>query len=420
MFKFVHAADIHLDSPMRGLERYEGAPTEEIRRATRRALESLVALAVAEKVAFVVVAGDLYDGDWHDFNTGLFLASQMSRLQKAGIRVFIASGNHDAASQITRSLRMPENVHFLAVEAPETVELDELAVALHGQGYASRAVRSNLAIGFPPAREGRFNIGVLHTSLGGYAAHEPYAPCSLDALLARDYDDWALGHVHSREVLHEGRPYVLFSGNAQGRHIGEAGEKGCTVVTVADVGTVTCEHRALDAVRWASLQLDVSGVEDAPAVVERAREEVEAALGSADGRLLAARITVSGSCSAHRELTSAPERWVNEVRAAVTDLSGGRAWVEKVRFQTSPEVDEEELRRGEGPIADLLRYFDEVGDEDDSLKDLAGELRDLQAKLAPSLSGVDELNLGSVGTIRELLDEARRMLLVRLTEEGNS
>ena len=68
--KFVHAADIHLDSPLRGLERYEGAPVDELRGATRRAFENLVDLAIEDEVAFVLLAGDLYDGDWKDYNTG--------------------------------------------------------------------------------------------------------------------------------------------------------------------------------------------------------------------------------------------------------------------------------------------------------------------------------------------------------------
>ena len=355
MFKFIHAADIHLDSPLRGLERYEGAPVQEIRGATRRALESLVQLARDEAVDFVVVAGDLYDGDWQDFNTGLFLARQMSRLREAAIPVFIASGNHDAASQITRSLLMPENVRFFSVGDPETVELDELPVALHGQGYATRAVESNLASGYPPAVEGRFNIGVLHTSAGGYAGHEPYAPCSLDDLLLRGYDYWALGHVHSREVLHEREPCILFSGNTQGRHIRETGGKGCTVVTVGDNGAVTFEHRALDVLRWSLLEVDVSGAEHGEQVVDRVREELRRAFVAADGRLLAARVVLSGSCQAHQELALARERWVSEVRSVATDLSGGRAWVEKVRMDTSPAVDEAELREGEGPVGEHLR-----------------------------------------------------------------
>src|SRR5690349_16787907 len=102
MFKFLHAADVHLDSPLKGLARYEGAPADEIRGATRRAFDNLVELAIQEEAAFLLLAGDLYDGDWKDYNTGLFFVSRMRRLEEAGIPVFLISGNHDAASQITR------------------------------------------------------------------------------------------------------------------------------------------------------------------------------------------------------------------------------------------------------------------------------------------------------------------------------
>src|SRR4051812_29910913 len=112
--KFVHAADLHLDSPLRGLDRYEGAPVEQLRGATRRALENLVALCLSEKADFLLLAGDLYDGGWKDYRTGLFFAAQMSRLRAADIPVFFVRGNHDAESNITRSLRLPENVRELS------------------------------------------------------------------------------------------------------------------------------------------------------------------------------------------------------------------------------------------------------------------------------------------------------------------
>src|SRR6188768_3573662 len=121
--KFLHAADIHLDSPLHGLERYEGAPMAQIRASTRRSLEKLVELALREKVAFVLIAGDLYDGDWRDYNTGLFLTAQLGRLREAGIPVYIVSGNHDAASQLTKHLRPPDNVTFLDNRKPQTIHL---------------------------------------------------------------------------------------------------------------------------------------------------------------------------------------------------------------------------------------------------------------------------------------------------------
>src|SRR5690349_8098378 len=151
MLRFLHAADVHLDSPLRGLARYAGAPAEEIRAATRRAFENLVSLAIEEEVAFVLLAGDLYDGDWKDYNTGLFFTAQMARLGEAGIRVFAVAGNHDAASQITKVLRPPPNVKIFSTRRPETAVLDDLGVAIHGQGFAHAAVADDLSASYPRA-----------------------------------------------------------------------------------------------------------------------------------------------------------------------------------------------------------------------------------------------------------------------------
>src|SRR5262249_21567667 len=156
MFKFLHAADIHLDSPLQGLERYEGAPLEQIRQATRRALENLVRLALDEQVAFVLIAGDLYHGDWKDYNTGLFLVKQMNRLREANIPVFLIAGNHDAANKMTRTLRLPENVTLLSSEWPETCVLEDIGVAIHGQGFAAAAVTEDLSERYPHAKRGYF------------------------------------------------------------------------------------------------------------------------------------------------------------------------------------------------------------------------------------------------------------------------
>lgn len=229
MFKFIHAADIHLDSPLRGLARYEGAPVAELRSATRQALEGLIRTAIEEEVAFVLLAGDLYDGDWRDYNTGLFFASQMSKLRKVGIKVFLISGNHDAQSQITKTIRLPDNVRQLSTRKPETVLLENVGVAIHGRGFATRAVTEDISATYPDARAGYFNIGMLHTSANGREGHEPYAPCTVQGLAAKGYDYWALGHVHKREVLSED-PWIVFSGNIQGRHIREQGAKGCSLV----------------------------------------------------------------------------------------------------------------------------------------------------------------------------------------------
>src|SRR5262245_28090371 len=185
--KFLHAADLHLDSPLRGLDRYEGVPVDRFRGATRAALSNLCDLCLAEPVDFVLLAGDLYDGNWKDFRTGLFFVSQMTRLRDAGIPVLVVRGNHDAESALTRSLRLPANVVVLSSRAPETdaTTLERLGVVVHGQGYASRAVTHDLARSYPEAVPGLFNIGMLHTSVDGREGHASYAPCSVETLRSK-------------------------------------------------------------------------------------------------------------------------------------------------------------------------------------------------------------------------------------------
>ena len=156
---FIHAADIHLDSPLRGLERYENAPVERIRGATRRAFTRLIDLAIDAKVDFVLIAGDLYDGDWRDYNTGLYLVRQLGRLRDLKIPVFIIAGNHDAANKMTRALRLPENVCFLAHERPETLRLEDLGVAIHGQSFEKQAVFDDLAAGY---QDRQWGIAIKH------------------------------------------------------------------------------------------------------------------------------------------------------------------------------------------------------------------------------------------------------------------
>ena len=143
--RVIHAADLHLDSPFLGLERYEGAPVEEMVGATRAAFVNLVDFAVSEEVSLVLLAGDIYDGDWPDYNTGLFFAAQLKRLQDANVRVVIVNGNHDAASVISKQLRLPANATVLSHAKPEAVTFDDLGIVVTGQSFASRGHERPLA-----------------------------------------------------------------------------------------------------------------------------------------------------------------------------------------------------------------------------------------------------------------------------------
>ena len=408
--KLLHAADVHLDSPLRGLERYPGAPAERIRGATRRALEGLVRLAQDEEVSLVLLAGDLYDGGWRDYNTGLFFNSQMSRLREAGIRVVVAAGNHDAASRITRYLRPPDNVVFLSTARAETVAFEDLGVAVHGRGYPTRQVTEDLSAGYPDSLPGLLNVGLLHTSLDGRPGHERYAPCSLAALVGRGYDYWALGHVHAREVLHRD-PWIVFSGNLQGRHVRETGAKGCTLVEVEDGAICGVEHRAVDVLRWACCELDAAEVVGGGDVVAMARAALAEVMEEAEGRPVAARLVVRGETRAHAALAAAPDRWRSELRAAATDL--GEVWLEQVRLATAPPV-----LPGLGTADALGALLDGVraleGDLA-TLRQLAAGVDELQRRLPPELrEGEEPVELLSDDNLRAALADVRGLLVARL------
>lgn len=421
MFKFLHAADIHLDSPMRGLNRYEGAPAAECRGATRRALENLVSLALAENVAFVLIVGDLYDGDWFDYNTGLFFSGQMVRLRDAGIAVYLVRGNHDAANKMTRELKPLDNVHILSDRAPVTIVHDNgAAVALHGQSYPRWDTTDNLALAYPGAVKGLFNIGLLHTAFEGREGHDRYAPCDLNDLRRLGYDYWALGHIHKRETLHAADPFVAFPGNVQGRSVRETGPKGCLLVTVDDQGSAKVETRWLDVMRWDVCQVDARGASDGDDLLSRFRERLVATLPALDGRASALRVEFAGPCPAHSPTSADWTRWSNEVRQTATEVSDGLVWVERVIARTSPPAAAVDPDDPDSPLAELSTLLNELKGDDALLKTwFERELDDLRKKGSwvfegPEGSDSSEGLLESFDRMRELIDQVGPMLLGKL------
>lgn len=414
--RFIHAADIHLDSPLRGLEAYPDAPLEEIRAATRRAFDNLIDLAIEEQVAFVLLCGDLYDGNWRDYNTGLYFAQRMGRLQQAGIRVFIVSGNHDAESHITRHLQLPDNVQVFSTRKTQSLRIEEWGIALHGRGYAERAVSENLVASYPQGEAGWFHIGLLHTALNGRPGHEPYAPCTLDQLFSKGYDYWALGHVHQRELISES-PWVVFPGNLQGRHIRERGAKGCTLVTLVDGAVSALEHRSLDVLRWALCEVDVSAAANEDEVYGLVRSALEAEKAQAEGRTLAVRLVLHGHTPAHAPLQERAAHWQEEFRALAATL--GDVWLEKVRFATqSPESGTDRLSE-DSPLAGLLHSLADLQLEGHRLYALVPELEDLRNRLpAELLGGEDPFDPTAPEQFAELQMEVRELLMVRLLHQG--
>lgn len=393
--KILHAADIHLDSPLQKLDRYENAPADRIRKASRLALENMTQLAIDQSVDLVVIAGDLYDGDWTDQNTGLAFVSQASRLVQAGIPLLVIRGNHDAANLMTSALPLPKNPDgsdiFLSHEEAESRFFDDLGIVVHGMSFRSRAEKRNLAAKYADPASGMFNLGLLHTGLEGNSDHGNYAPCTALQLTDKGYDYWALGHIHVRQNLGiDDGPPIVFSGNIQGRHIKEQGPKGCVIIEVDAKNQCTHKFYPLDVLRWQEQTLDIAEMSDRDEIYDAYQGWLSDQLDRSEGRLLISRVSLNGASPLHTSLHQSHASLINDLQAISVSYGAGQVWLEDVKLRTSmPET--ATTHRGlsqadlEGPMKSLSQVLRSLRTSDNLSETLQSQLESLHKKLPKEL-----------------------------------
>lgn len=410
MPRIVHAADIHLDSPLQGLGRLGAAGlASDLRAATRRAFDNLVQLCFDENANLLVLAGDIYDGDWPSYETGEYFVRGLRRLRENGVEVALVYGNHDAESTITRRLTMPSGVRVLRTDQPESTEFPDLGVVVHGQGYGVRDVLDNLARHYPNRRDGWVNVGLLHTGIQGIAGHARYAPCTVDDLTSCGYEYFALGHVHQRGEQAGGSSPVWFSGNLQGRHPRETGPKGALVVDLEPGGTAVVRFAECDVARWAVLEPELSGCRDVDDVVTAMDTAYQEALGQAGDRPLVVRYRLAGVTPAAGHLARDPDRLTAEARGL---LRPGGA-VDKVEVdvrlpESSPTLDPEFAEH-------VLAATEHLAGEPDTLKTI---LCDLRKRGLWRLTKGSEIDLDDPDVLARLVERAGRGLTANLGGEG--
>ncbi|WP_394830962.1 DNA repair exonuclease [Pendulispora rubella] len=418
--KFVHAADLHIDSPLRGLTRYEGAPVERARRATREAFERVVALCLTEQAQFLVLAGDVFDGDWKDIGTGLYFVSQLARLRETGCRVLLLRGNHDF--ELTKQLAYAEHVFEFGAAGSKrgkyTYRFDDEGVAFHGVSYAQKKVDKSLLPLYAPPVAGLVNVGVLHTNATGSREHAAYAPCTVAELVAHGYDYWALGHVHSHAVLHED-PWVVYPGNTQGRSVREVGPKGCVLVESSGDRTLDVRFVPTDTMRYFVEEVLLAPEDDTADLFEKVRHRLDDVVARAENSLAAVRLEITGSCRAHAAIVAERESILGQIRADAIDR-GGDVWLEKVKLSTSPAASIEALRAAKGLVAELLTWTDRLrGDDADTERlGLLRTLEPLKKKLARELEEL-EIVVEDEAWFAGVLDRAEALLAERLTSGAN-
>lgn len=351
-FRFVHTADLHLDSPLRSLALKNPELADLVRGASRTALIRIVDLCIAESVDALLVAGDLYDGSQTSMNTALFLASEMRRLEAAGIRVFLIRGNHDSQSTVTRELTFPDNVHVFSGRAksvPAKTLADGRVIHVHGISFANPHAPDSLLPSFQGPVADSINIGMLHTSLAGTPGHDPYAPTSVADLARHGFDYWALGHVHVRQI-HSQRPLIVMPGMPQGRDINEAGLKTVTLVTVGEDGVLSHVEHAIGQAVFERLGIDLSGVEDWRQMLEVVGRGLALLRSEAVADHLIVRLTLTGATPLAWKLRRDPDFLLAEVSNLAAGSNG--CWIEKIEIECRA-IEARPSLAGPDPIEEL-------------------------------------------------------------------
>ncbi|WP_226782626.1 metallophosphoesterase family protein [Oceaniglobus trochenteri] len=377
MIKILHTADIHLDSPLKSLALRDPDLRDRVQAATRGAFARIVEVALEEKVAALLIAGDLYDGAARSARTAAFLLEQLDRLRRGRIPVFYNKGNHDAENPITGEVALPDNVHVFDGRGGR-VKLDDHDVWIHGVSFSGRHAPDSLLGKFSAPVADSVNIAMLHTSLAGAAGHDTYAPCTLSDLVGMGFDYWALGHIHKRQV-HSRSPFVVMPGIPQGRDIGEAGAQSATLLSIDD-GRITLSEIATSQVTFQRIDLSVAGCEDEDALRSHLRGELRRIAADADSDATILRLRLSGAFARRWQVERDRDTW--SALIATTARETGTLWVEKVEFALS---DPGETGPDATATAELASFMQTILDEPGFAATLDSQLDDVLAELPAHL-----------------------------------
>ena len=328
--KILHTADLHLDAPLSSLALRDEELQTRVLTASRSALEKMVNFCIAEGVAALLIAGDLFDRAERSAKTAAYLTLQMERLQKSGVRVFYIKGNHDAENPITGEIDLPACVHVFDGRGGK-IQLSP-DVWIHGVSFRDKHAPESLLSKFGAPEPGAINIAMLHTSLTGTVGHDLYAPCAVADLVKAGFDYWALGHIHKRQV-HAKVPWVVMPGNPQGRDIGEAGAKSATLLTI-DRGEIAIDEVPTSSVEFRESVLSLAGLDDDDVIRDALRAHLAAEAATVSDYVIL-RLKLNGATSRAWQLRRDRDTWAEILKQMCED--NGRIWIEKLTFDiTTP------------------------------------------------------------------------------------
>jgi len=372
-FSFIHAADLHLDSPFKSISNLDPLLAERLIKESQNVFKRLIDTCIQQQVSFLLISGDSFDSGSGNLSGQLHFLNGMKTLEEANIPVFLICGNHDPLDQWSQHLDLPSNVHrFSGDDVYRKVHhIDGDVIGIYGISYLSQREERNLAQQFKVDAADNFSIALLHGNFGSDTGHANYAPFALPDLQSAGMDYWALGHIHKRQVISETQPLAIYPGNIQGRHFNETGLKGCMKIDV-NIGSIqNVDFLPLSEIVFERMEIDISDVETLGSLHNRLSQLSE--MGNYEKNIsLLLRLTLTGTTPLHSELQE------DEIRSyfheQFSDFSSPFIFIDRIIDQTRPPFDEEERIQSADFVGDVLRRFDTLKNEKSSLDALANRL----------------------------------------------
>ncbi|MEH7012750.1 DNA repair exonuclease [Neobacillus niacini] len=395
---FIHAADLHLDSPMVGLKHLPANILSRVRGSTFAALEKLTAAAIDHNVDFVILAGDLYDGEDRSLRAQSRFRNEMQKLSQKEIPVYVIHGNHDHLNGSWVHLDMPSNVHFFGSEVEMKVFHTKRGetVHLYGFSYLQRHILDKRIDDYQKHDPADFHIGILHGNEGGGTDHDNYAPFSIKDLHEKQFDYWALGHIHKRTILSE-TPPIIYPGNLQGRNKKELGVKGCYHVTLNEFEAKKVFVETSDVV-WEEVSVDAASAQNFQGIFQLCQLTIERLRKAGIGTLLTLNLK-------NVQLDDFQEQKILDIELLelLVDYENDEesfVWIVNLNLEDNQQIDRKNLMNEADFYTELFATIDDYQNPENAIAPLYEH--QLGRKYLKSLTESEQ---------RELMEKAEKLLI---------
>ncbi|WP_240376427.1 metallophosphoesterase family protein [Bacillus piscicola] len=398
--RFIHAADLHLGSSFPLAAGAAPLLKEHFAASIQTAVENLVKDAISLDVDFIILAGDLFDGENRGLKNQLFLKRKLELLSTYNIPVYVIFGNHDPVEYDYAPAGWPDHVHIFGT-VPETKvfwKSGKPAAHLYGCSYETRAVRANLAQDYKKVSGAPFHIGILHgQEQRNTDHHDAYAPFLIKDLKEKEMDYWALGHIHRGQALAQN---IYYPGNIQGRHRKETGKKGYLLVSMTKEKQVHTVFRQAAPITLEKMEVSITEIDSFDKLTDKLLEQIETYSNSRSlGLAVELILSGEGVLSSHLSDETEREEWreaLNEIGAAEQPFF----YIHTVQNHTSEENEQKEQHLFLEDVDRAADYFSQ--NPEGLVKELTPLVRHPLAKKLIAKDTVEE---------QELIKEAR--LLIR-------